>query len=97
LEEKIGIYTTKSGYFVAISSALVLAEPAGQEDSMWNSLVWSVKTAPKIMLFLWRALYGGLSTGKQLRERNIVVDDACIRSGESESILHLFFMCHFAQ
>lgn len=92
---KTGEYTTRSGYISAVS------ENAPAEDQQrsinWNQHVWSLKTAPKIKTFVWKALKRALPVGTRLVDRHISADPSCKRCGNPESINHLFIHCQFAQ
>lgn len=60
--------------------------------------VWKVKTAPKINIFMWKALSNALSVNDGLRSRGLMVDARCQRCGyEGESINHVLFTCPVAR
>ncbi|XP_009140864.1 uncharacterized protein LOC103864847 [Brassica rapa] len=63
----------------------------------WKKEVWSVETAPKIKLFLWKTFKGAISVGTNLVAHNIPIDPRCKRCGEPESSYHLLFQCSYAQ
>lgn len=93
-----GVYTTKSGYHVANGPNAIIGSPSPpSSDVNWKKAVWDLKTAPKVKLFLWKALQGALPTGQQLLSRHLEIDEKCCRCGEPETILHLLFTCSFAQ
>ncbi|XP_024004899.1 uncharacterized protein LOC112082044 [Eutrema salsugineum] len=63
-----------------------------------KSKVWSVKTSPKIKMFMWKALSGALSVDDGLQNRGIKVDGMYQVCGqEGESINHVLFECTVAR
>lgn len=66
-------------------------------EGNWNQEVWSLRTAHKVKMLIWKALRGALLVGTRLPDRHIKVDSRCKRCGEPESITHLFFQCEFAK
>lgn len=76
------------------------AEPerySPHQEPQWYKTVWNLKVAPKVKLFVWKALKKALPVGKRLTERHINVDNRCKRCGTPESITHLLFNCHYTQ
>lgn len=60
--------------------------------------VWEVNTAPKIKIFMWKALSNALTVSEELLARGMKVDSRCLRCGEEgESINHVFFTCPVAR
>lgn len=56
--------------------------------------VWSLKTAPKIRSFLWRAMTGAISVSDRLNARGMNVNLSCQFCGlETENINHVLFTC----
>lgn len=98
---KSGEYSVKSGYWLAFNTnKSELIQDATVDPSLngLKELVWSIQTAPKIKLFLWRVLSAALPVADQLRHRGIRVDTRCqICGGEGESINHLLFTCSVAR
>lgn len=90
-----GVYSTKSGYFVA-------STPAGEASSIssnsiqWIKDVWAVNTSPKMKTFLWSILQDALPLGKNLLIRGGITDGNCNRCQERETAIHCFFTCPFA-
>jgi len=59
---------------------------------------WKVETAPKIRVFLWKALKGALAVHDRLRSRGLKVTDGCLFCDEEiETINHILFLCPFAR
>ena len=63
----------------------------------WDNNVWSVKTAPKINLFLWRLVQGALPLGANLQERGLTANTNCPHCNAPETALHLILHCPYAQ
>ncbi|KAG7533599.1 Reverse transcriptase zinc-binding domain [Arabidopsis thaliana x Arabidopsis arenosa] len=98
---KSGDYTVKTGYVLAcnVNKAEILQE-ARMQPSL-NGLkgkVWALKTAPKIKIFMWRALNGALAVADQFIKRGMATDLRCQNCGEeTESINHILFSCSLAR
>lgn len=92
---KTGEYTTRSGYISAVAEHAPAEEQ--QRSTNWNQHVWSLKTAPKIKMFVWKTLKRALPVGTRLVDRHITADPSCKKCGNPESIDHLFIHCQFAQ
>jgi len=90
-----GNYSTKSGYYSARNKTC-LNQTRVLPEVNWKAEVLSVVTAPKIKTFLWQCLHGALPTGTQLAARQIVIDTACCKCHDPESMLHVLFTCPFA-
>ncbi|RID49687.1 hypothetical protein BRARA_H00468 [Brassica rapa] len=98
------VYSTTSGYFEAVKQQeLVEArEQQNHQDRFqnfnWIKNVWSVKTAPKIQIFLWNILQDALPLGMALQRRGIMTHPVtCARCREPETADHLFLHCRFAK
>lgn len=96
-----GAYSVKSGYWLAcrLDRSEVRRECMAQPSIHGvTEKVSLVKTAPKIRIFLWKALSDALSVNDGLRSRGMKIDPRCQRCGnEGESINHVLFTCHFAR
>lgn len=101
VHSKSGEYSVKSGYWLAFkTNKSELIQKATMEPSLngLKELVWSIQTAPKIKLFLWRVLSAALPVADQLRQKGIKMDTRCqLCGGEGESINHLLFTCSVAR
>lgn len=80
LHTTIGIYSVKSGYYVATQ---ILKEADWAESSrghrgnkVWAKL-WKLKVPNKIKVFGWRACQNILPTQENLVHRRIMVDNTC--------------------
>ncbi|XP_013713578.1 uncharacterized protein LOC106417299 [Brassica napus] len=96
LHTKDGVYTTKTGYAAAVEFRDEQEEDKPLKHLNSNKGVWSLKTAPKVQLLLWKTLRGALPVGEALLHQHINIDPLCKRCGELESITHLLFKCDFA-
>lgn len=102
-----GIYSTKSGYYEAVKQQE--QEEARQPQNLsnnhdrlhgynWIRNIWSVKTAPKIQVFLWKVIQDALAIGEALQRRGILTHPVlCARCGALESADHLFLHCNFSK
>jgi len=60
--------------------------------------IWSLETAPKIKVFMWKVLKGALAVEDRLRDRGSKNADGCLFCNEDiETINHILFPCHFAR
>jgi len=51
--------------------------------------IWSLNTAPKIKIFLWKVISGALSVADNLTDRDMKIDIRCQICGlEGESLNH---------
>lgn len=97
LGTRTGEYSTKSGYFSAVTSDEDRMNLQSEQQFKWKSSVWKLSCAPKVKLFSWKLLKGAIPVGERLVERHVPADPRCKRCGCSESIIHLLFQCQFAQ
>lgn len=101
VHNKWGAYSVKSGYWLACSLDQTEARAAALCKPSINDLrkkVWEVKTAPKIKIFMWKAMSNALAVSDELSARGMKVDPRCQRCGENgESINHVLFSCPAAR
>lgn len=91
---KSGIYSVRSGYYAMIDES----PPAVIHHAFnWHKNVWSVKTTPKINLFLWRLVQGALPLGANLQARGLTANTNCPHCNAPETALHLILHCPYAQ
>ncbi|KAG7556816.1 Zinc knuckle CX2CX4HX4C [Arabidopsis suecica] len=96
-----GLYTVKSGY--ELSSRKVhhnLFKEAETEPSLSPLFmqVWKIQTAPKIKVFIWKALKGALAVEERLKTRGIFAKDGCLMCDEdTETVNHILFQCPLAR
>lgn len=94
LKHQTGTYTTKTGYYSAVSEQL--PEENQQTTQDWLKEVWKLCTSPKLKLFVWKIKHRAIPVGERLEARQVVPETKCIHCGGSESIMHLFFHCPYA-
>ena len=96
LASKNGEYSAKSGYQVAnkkIRDLTLLS--CNQQGFNWHKEIWKLNSAPKVILFLWKAMQNAIPIGENLKVRGINTAAACPHCGLEESVTHLFFLCNF--
>ena len=92
---KNGMYTVKSGYWVA-TNLLKEEELEAQEPSITKlqAFAWKIKAPPKIRHFTWQLLSGQLAVTSNLNHRHMKCDNHCPRCGtEDKTINHAIFEC----
>ncbi|XP_024009751.1 uncharacterized protein LOC112084866 [Eutrema salsugineum] len=94
LRDKSGVYTTKSGYYVALEKSTHYVD---EHPLDWTSAIWNISTTPKIKTFLWKAMSGALPVGVALAKRIPSINLECTRCHAPETPEHLLFLCPFAQ
>ena len=96
-----GDYTVRSGYWFAEKEANKEAFVSGGLLPSLNGIkdrIWSLDTAPKIKIFLWKVISGALPVSDKLIERGMKIDTRCQICGlEGESINHVLFTCTIAR
>ncbi|KAL2895368.1 hypothetical protein RDABS01_011277 [Bienertia sinuspersici] len=96
---KIGGFTVRSAYFVELEgkkgagTTSTSTSNKGASKTLWKALV-----PPKVKMFGWRVLHGGVPVRKKLKLRGMEIDERCPMCGDSEeSILHMLFRCNEAE
>lgn len=97
LNHKSGEYSTKTGYYAALEKNKPGALEPLQPAQEWIDDVWKVPISPKLKLLIWKIKHRAIPVGEILMARHILPTANCIHCKGSESILHLFFHCPFAQ
>ena len=64
---------------------------------MYIPAMWSIKTPPRVQVFLWLLSHNKLMTKDNLAKRGIEKAPECVYCYEKESITHLFFECVVAK
>ena len=60
--------------------------------------IWSLNTAPKIIIFLWKVISGAFPVADNLTDRGMKIDTRCQICGlEGESLNHVLFSCTIAR
>ncbi|CAA7037607.1 unnamed protein product [Microthlaspi erraticum] len=97
LPQMTGEYSVKTGYYAARDRGPSDLISAVNNNFNWISEVWGGNFAPKLKIFLWKAVQGALPLGENLAIRGIVHQATCIHCGQAETTLHIFFLYEFAQ
>src|SRR5438128_636500 len=58
--------------------------------------LWNIKALGKMKITLWRMAHGCLSSGHQLRHRQILTSDACAFCSREERVEHTLLFCPYA-
>jgi len=98
---KNGLYSVKSGYDLSSRKAhrnlFTDAETSPSLSPLFDS-IWKIQTAPKIKVFIWKALKGAIVVEDRLRTRGIKVQDGCLMYEEKiETVNHILFQCPLAR
>ncbi|XP_010513742.1 PREDICTED: uncharacterized protein LOC104789794 [Camelina sativa] len=94
-----GHYSVKSGYWL---SSKAMEVPGGESEGsrVLNELkqkVWTVETAPKIRMFLWRVLSGAIAVADCMRNHGLQVNPICqVCRSADETVSHALFLCPVA-
>lgn len=98
---KSGNFTVKSAYWLAHKSKIevsyleVLAQPS---VNIIKEKIWKIPTAPKIRIFLWKAISEALPVNDLIINRGMKMDGRCQGCGlVGESIHHILFQCDVAR
>lgn len=96
-----GLYSVKSGYELSSrkthQSLFKEAESCPSLSPLYET-IWKMHTAPKIRVFIWKALKGAIAVEDRLNTRGIGVKDGCLMCGEaSETVNHILFQCPLAR
>ena len=96
-----GEYSANTGYWLAESEARKDAYVSGKILPSLNGIkhcILSLKTVPKIKIFLWKVISGAIPVADHLIERGMKVDTRCQTCGmEGESMNHVLFTCTIAR
>ncbi|XP_048599212.1 uncharacterized protein LOC125579275 [Brassica napus] len=97
-----GVYSTKSGYNSQALPPMIPSLPApinaqSNQEFSWIKDIWSVKTSPKLKIFLWSIIQGALPIGAELQRRGMMAAGHCPRCKEVETSMHTLFLCPFAK
>jgi len=96
-----GLYIVKSGYDLCSRQNHKEMFHNAQELPSVNPIfqgIWSLYTALKIKVFLWKAVKGAVAVEDRLRTRGILINDGCsMCPDENETIHHILFQCSLAR
>ncbi|XP_040372300.1 uncharacterized protein LOC112166037 [Rosa chinensis] len=93
-----GEYSVRSGYHVSFNSNIIASAPSPHSShvvprSVWT-LVWTIRSLPKIRIFLWRVVSNVLATKQNLFRRHLGRSPLCPFCSEfPESVEHLLLSC----
>lgn len=101
---KDGKSTVKSGCWLASDWQNVIEGSVGSNGSLnrteatvWD-IIWKLKVANKVKVFLWRACHDFLPCAANLSRRHIGTNAVCFRCDkEDESTIHCLWNCDFAK
>ncbi|KAF7834579.1 reverse transcriptase [Senna tora] len=95
-----GLYTVKSGYWVAFDSFSPITETSSSlclDQVLWK-WIWNLKVPPKVQNFMWRLCFNALPSMKNLFRRRASPSASCQICGHpEESIEHIFLLCPWTQ
>ena len=92
-----GLYTVKSGYWVAMESRNDEWRSNCIDDDIWKR-IWKLEVPGVVRNFAWRGSRGVIPTKKAIKRRINLGTNCCeLRSNEAEDILHVVRDCVFAK
>ena len=99
-ENSAKLFTVKSAYQIALKlkeKNRVKHSRAVTNQALWKK-IWTLKTPPKVKMFVWRACSNILPTRENLHGRKMKIDPQCeICCQKPESIGHLLWECPLAR
>ncbi|KAL5779613.1 hypothetical protein ACOSQ2_010350 [Xanthoceras sorbifolium] len=92
---KDGMYSVKSGYWLAASLARDEASSSSPSaGSSWWKFLWSLNIPAKVRMFVWRACRNLLPTRSLLAARRVPVGAGCpLCDAAVKSVLHSLWLC----
>ncbi|KAL5843786.1 hypothetical protein ACOSQ4_009744 [Xanthoceras sorbifolium] len=92
---KDGMYSVKSGYWLAASLARDEASSSSPSaGSSWWKFLWGLNIPAKVRMFVWRACRNLLPTRSLLAARRVPVGAGCpLCDAAVESVLHSLWLC----
>lgn len=95
---KKGVYTVKEGCELICQNTQVRTF-YGEQKLRALGEIWKWKgVIPRVILFVWRAIHGGLATTAEMSKRMKKIIPLCPRCGqENEYIMHMLFFCHISR
>ena len=97
MPDKLGLFTVRSAYSMA---RVVLGEEKLRMEyrsPLWK-ILWAANIMPKIKYFIWRVLWGILSTLDNLWRRRLNVYRNCQTCVDfNESLVHVMFECSLSK
>lgn len=98
---KAGEYSVKSGYWLVLQiykSELIREAQTQPSLNVLKDLIWQLKIAPKIKVFLWKVVCGAIPVADKIASRGMRIDTRCQMCGlDRESPNHVLFSCAVAR
>ncbi|XP_074336668.1 uncharacterized protein LOC141673834 [Apium graveolens] len=89
-----GIYSVKTGYYVWQN--LYAGDSGCAQSEGWRR-IWRLSIPHKVKIFVWRFCRNNVPIRDRLRGKGVNVPDTCpMCNNNVEQLLHLFFLCQFA-
>ncbi|KAL4285984.1 hypothetical protein AHAS_Ahas19G0040800 [Arachis hypogaea] len=97
--EASGTYSVATSYKIAyhfFHPPMEQLPEVCRDKKMWKAL-WSLRCAPKIKVFIWKACHDGIAVRVRLNQRFHSIPNVCPRcEEEGESVNHCLIQCHLA-
>ena len=93
---KNGMYTVKSGYWVArnILNKEMVENQGEPSITKLQAFAWKIKAPPKLRHFIWQTISGQLAVTSNLTHRHMRCDNYCPRCrANDETINHAMGIC----
>lgn len=94
LPDKSGIYTSKTGYGIGMTTEREDASSTSKFN--WLKNIWNIKTSPKIKDFLWKVVKKAIPVSSNLATRGVPAF-SCKSCDMGEDDLHVFLHCKVAE
>ncbi|KAK0606918.1 hypothetical protein LWI29_006286 [Acer saccharum] len=92
--DKNGIFTVKSGYWLALNLSIKNQPSPSSISQKWWKGLWHLDIPPKIKMFIWRVCSNALPNLYNLWIRKVVDDPVCFRCrNHAETVSHALFWC----
>jgi zinc-binding in reverse transcriptase len=93
--ESHSCYTIKAGYKMIRNKR---HRPSHISTHLWQAIWRQKNILPRIQFFLWRIVQNGLPIGETwARKLNLTVPACALCGNDTDSVMHIFFYCHFAK
>ncbi|KAM6558713.1 hypothetical protein CsatA_027952 [Cannabis sativa] len=93
-----GVYTVKSGYYLAANLDDQQNSTPSDLHSTWWKTFWHLSLPSKVKIFAWKVMHNALPTAAALQRRKVLDSTACsMCSSAWESIGHALFNCSHAR
>lgn len=93
--EENGQYSVKSGYLVENGFYDSPIQSVAHDKKYWKSMVWSLNLAPKVRIFMWRAINGFIPVEANLLRHHVPTNDICrLCDKHVASTTHCLIFCN---